>query len=76
MLKRLSQMRSDKFEILIFPCNQFGQQEPGSPDEVARFARSNGFGGIIMSKGSVNGASTRPTFHFLKAYTSKKMINW
>jgi glutathione peroxidase len=30
--------RKNEFEVLGFPCNQFGQQEPGSDSEIERFA--------------------------------------
>ncbi|HET9894487.1 MAG TPA: glutathione peroxidase [Streptosporangiaceae bacterium] len=29
------------FEVLGFPCNQFGAQEPGTPDEIAEFCSTN-----------------------------------
>jgi glutathione peroxidase-family protein len=76
ILKSLSPLRSNKFEILIFPCNQFGAQEPGNPYQISEFATSRGFNGIIMSKGDVNGPNTRPTFEFLKQTTTKKQIGW
>lgn len=76
LLKLLSPLRSNKFEILIFPCNQFGSQEPGNPLQITNFAQSRGYNGIIMSKGDVNGPNTRPTFQFLKQATNKKNINW
>lgn len=34
VLQTLSRLRSEHFEMLIFPCNQFGGQEPGDADEV------------------------------------------
>jgi glutathione peroxidase len=76
LLKSLSPLRSNKFEILILPCNQFGQQEPGDSNQITSFASSRGFNGIILSKGDVNGQNTRPTFQFLKQATGKKQINW
>jgi glutathione peroxidase len=76
LLKSLSTLRSKKFEILIFPCNQFGEQEPGDANQISGFASSRGFNGIILSKGNVNGPDTRPTFQFLKQSTGKKQINW
>jgi glutathione peroxidase-family protein len=76
LLKSLAPLRSNKFEILIFPCNQFGGQEPGNPYQISEFATSRGFSGLIMSKGDVNGPKTRPTFEFLKQTTSKKQIGW
>ena len=76
ILKSLSSLRSNKFEILIFPCNQFGAQEPGDANQITNFASSRGFNGIILSKGDVNGQNTRPTFQFLKQATGKNQINW
>src|SRR5690242_2029770 len=29
------------FEVLAFPCNQFGKQEPGSAEEIAQFCQVN-----------------------------------
>lgn len=63
-------------EVVVFPCNQFGAQEPGNGQEITTFAKSKGFSGIIMSKGDVNGDKTRPTFKFLKDRTAKNYITW
>ena len=76
LLQQLSQMRSDKFEILIFPCNQFGGQEPGDTDEISYFAQQFGYEGLVMEKGDVNGPNTGSTFTFLKRSTDKKRISW
>ncbi len=44
------------FEVLGFPCNQFGAQEPGSPDEIAEFCSVNyGVQFPIFEKIDVNG---------------------
>jgi len=68
--------RSQGLEIVVAPCNQFGQQEPGSPEEITTFANSQEFEGLILAKGDVNGDGTRPLFKYLKEHTSKKHINW
>uniref|UniRef100_A0A6N2N937 Glutathione peroxidase n=1 Tax=Salix viminalis TaxID=40686 RepID=A0A6N2N937_SALVM len=34
----LSKFKGKSFEILAFPCNQFGGQEPGSNPEIKQFA--------------------------------------
>mmetsp|Transcript_27613 Transcript_27613/g.46698 ORF Transcript_27613/g.46698 Transcript_27613/m.46698 type:complete len:131 (-) Transcript_27613:297-689(-) len=67
ILQKLSALRNEMFEIIIFPCNQFGEKEPRSQRDIAFFARKHGFRGVILSKGDVNGVDTRPTFRFLKA---------
>lgn len=53
-------------EILGFPCNQFGGQEPGSDAEIQAFAKSRGAKYPILAKVDVNGASQEPLFDFLK----------
>lgn len=54
-------------EILGFPCNQFGAQEPGSADEIQNFCSTNyGVTFPMFEKVDVNGASADPLFVFLK----------
>ncbi|MCA0373678.1 MAG: glutathione peroxidase [Proteobacteria bacterium] len=54
-------------EILGFPCNQFGAQEPGSADEIGEFCQINyGVSFKMFEKIDVNGANTHPIFKFLK----------
>lgn len=59
--------RDHGFEVLGFPCNQFGNQEPGSADEIGAFCEQNyGVSFPIFAKVDVNGAATHPLFRFLK----------
>jgi len=54
-------------EILGFPCNQFGAQEPGSGDEIASFCEVNyGVTFPLFAKIDVNGAHAAPLYKFLK----------
>jgi glutathione peroxidase len=54
-------------EVLGFPCNQFGGQEPGSSEEIATFCERNyGVSFPMFSKIEVNGPNTHPLFVFLK----------
>lgn len=54
-------------EILGFPCNQFGEQEPGSNEEVVSFCQLNyGVSFPIFSKIEVNGTNAHPLFQYLK----------
>ncbi|KAJ1459774.1 thioredoxin-like protein [Pelagophyceae sp. CCMP2097] len=53
-------------EVLAFPCNQFGGQEPKPIAEVVEFARSLGALYPIMDKVNVNGKDADPLFKFLK----------
>lgn len=55
-------------EVLGFPCNQFGSQEPGSEDEIASFCSLNfGVSFPLFAKIDVNGAQAAPLYQYLKA---------
>jgi len=55
------------FEVLGFPCNQFGEQEPGSAQEIGAFCQRNyGVSFPIFSKIEVNGPGAHPLYKFLK----------
>lgn len=54
-------------EILGFPCNQFGGQEPGSNEEIAQFCETNYSVTFPMyEKIEVNGSGTHPLYKYLK----------
>ena len=54
-------------EILGFPCNQFGAQEPGSAEEIQNFCSANyGVTFPMFEKIDVNGDSTHPLYTYLK----------
>lgn len=54
-------------EILGFPCNQFGAQEPGSAEEIQQFCSANyGVTFPMFEKVDVNGPETHPLYTFLK----------
>jgi len=55
------------FEILGFPCDQFGHQEPGTDAEIAEFCtRTYQVSFPMFAKLAVNGAAAHPLFKFLK----------
>ena len=55
------------FEVLAFPCNQFGKQEPGSNEEIVEFCTTRFSATFpIFSKIDVNGADTHPLYAWLK----------
>ena len=54
-------------EILGFPCNQFGAQEPGSAEQIQSFCSTNyGVTFPMFEKIDVNGDSTHPLYVYLK----------
>ncbi len=55
------------FEVLGFPCNQFGSQEPGNAEQIASFcSRKYGITFPMFAKVDVNGTKAHPLFKFLK----------
>ncbi|KIZ00964.1 hypothetical protein MNEG_6998 [Monoraphidium neglectum] len=54
-------------EVVAFPCNQFGRQESGSPDQIRKFVDTKyGVKFQMMEKVDVNGPSTHPVWQYLK----------
>jgi glutathione peroxidase len=55
-------------EVLGFPCNQFGAQEPGEAEEIGAFCERNyGVAFPMFDKVDVNGADAHPLFRWLTA---------
>lgn len=67
-LEEMYEKYKDKgLEILGFPCNQFGKQDPGSNDEIMEFCQLNyGVSFPMFGKIDVNGNGADPLFQFLK----------
>ena len=68
-LEKLNQKYKDKgLVILGFPCNQFGNQEPGDSKDIAEGCLQNyGVSFPMFSKINVNGKNAHPVFKYLKA---------
>jgi glutathione peroxidase len=61
------QYHQQGLEILAFPCNQFGGQEPGTDTDIQQFCQINyGVSFPVMTKINVNGPDADPLFEFLK----------
>jgi glutathione peroxidase-family protein len=71
-----SQIKNENVQILAFPCNQFGKQEPGTADEIAAFAKSKGVEFKMMQKLDVNGPNTSLIYLYLKSQTDVTAITW
>jgi glutathione peroxidase len=68
-------------EVLAFPSNQFGNQEPGSAAEIATFCERNyGVTFPVFAKVDVNGAHAHPVFRFLtgarRGFFGTRRILW
>lgn len=65
--KLYDQYHEKGLEVLGFPCNQFGQQEPGDATEIASFCDlTYGVNFPMFAKVDVNGENTAPLFEHLK----------
>jgi glutathione peroxidase len=67
-LEKLHEKYKEKgLVVLGFPCNQFGNQEPGSEKEIAEGCLINyGVTFQMFSKVEVNGVNAHPVFKYLK----------
>ena len=67
-LESLYQTYKDRgFEVLAFPSNQFGKQEPGTAREIGAFcSRNYGVSFPVFAKIDVNGPGAHPLYKFLK----------
>ena len=62
------QYRDQGFEILDFPCNQFGHQAPGTNDEIVEFCTLNYHTQFkTFAKIDVNGKEESPLYTYLKS---------
>ncbi|EDL30742.1 glutathione peroxidase 7, partial [Mus musculus] len=78
--RALQQLQRDlgphHFNVLAFPCNQFGQQEPDTNREIENFARRTYSVSFPMfSKIAVTGTGAHPAFKYL-TQTSGKEPTW
>ena len=70
-LQVLSDKYKEQLTIIGVPCNQFGKQEPGSPEEIATFCERNyGVTFPMTEKVDVKGDNQHPLYQWL---TSKNM---
>jgi len=61
-------LHAEGLEVLAFPCNQFGAQEPGSPEQIQSFCERNySVTFPIFEKIEVNGSDTHPFYDYLKS---------
>jgi glutathione peroxidase len=80
-LQELSADLGDKLAVIGFPCNQFGEQEPGDDDDIASFCELNyGVDFPLSVKVDVNGDDAAPLFRYvtgaLPGLFGSKRIKW
>ena len=65
-LQELYDLYIDNLMVIGVPCNQFGAQEPGSPDEIQTFCKKNyGVTFLMTEKISVKGNNQHPLYNWL-----------
>ena len=66
-----SKYHDQGLEILGFPCNQFGDQEPGTEEQIVQFCSATyNVSFPIMEKVEVNGDAVHPVYQWLKSQKS------
>ncbi len=73
--------RDEGFEVLAFPCDQFGHQEPGDAEEIKNFCSLNyDVSFPLFAKIEVNGPSAEPLYRWLKSekagFLGTEAIKW
>lgn len=67
MEKLYRKYKTKGFVVMGFPCNQFGNQEPGKEEEIKKFVEKKyGITFPLFSKVEVNGPRAHPVWKFLK----------
>ncbi|RUO95920.1 phospholipid-hydroperoxide glutathione peroxidase [Jimgerdemannia flammicorona] len=62
-------------EIVAFPCNQFGNQEPGTNEEIKTFVAKYNTKFQMMDKIDVNGSNEHPLYTYLKSQLRGTLID-
>lgn len=80
-LQKLNEAYHENLVIIGVPCNQFGNQEPGSSTEIATFCKKNyGVTFLMTEKIYVKGANQHPLYNWLtnkeQNGISSSTVNW
>ena len=68
---------TEQINVLAFPCDQFGHQEPGSSEEINEFAvEEYGVEFTMMEKIDVNGPQASIVYKYLKSKAGPASIGW
>lgn len=80
-LQKLYETYKDKLMVIGVPCNQFGEQEPGTASEIQTFCKINyGVTFLMTEKVDVNGTNQHPLYQWLtqkiKNGSSSSTVKW
>lgn len=66
--KLYQQYQAQGFQVIAFPCNDFGAQEPGTIEEIQQFCQTNyGVAFEVLDKASILGEQQHPLYRWLTA---------
>lgn len=73
--KLYNEYKNDGLVVLGFPCNQFGNQEKGSSEDIKEFCQVNyGVSFPMFEKIEVNGKNAHPVYKYLKSQLSGGLL--
>ena len=73
-LQKLQDQYEDKLKVIAFPCNDFGFQEPGTDEQIAKFCESNyNVKFPVMSKVNIRSKPAHPIYEWL---SNSKLNGW
>jgi glutathione peroxidase len=73
----LQKIQSDSVVVIGFPCNQFGNQEPGTTEEIKAFCTNiYGITFPISKKVEVNGPNAHEIYKYCKDSTNVTNVGW
>lgn len=75
-LQKLHETYKDKLVVIGLPCNQFGNQEPGSATQIKSFCEKNyGVDFLITEKIDVKGEKQHPLYAWLTQKEKNGLMN-
>lgn len=77
-LQELHKKYADNGLVVIgFPCNQFGEQEPGTDADIKEFCQTNyGVDFLMSTKIDVNGENAHPLFKYMVSQADFDEVPW
>jgi glutathione peroxidase len=75
-LEKVYELYKNKLVIIGFPCNQFGEQEPGTNEEIVSFCKKNyGVTFPLADKIDVKGENIAPIYQWLTQKSKNGVLN-
>ncbi|WP_297090669.1 glutathione peroxidase [uncultured Draconibacterium sp.] len=65
----------NNFEVIAFPCNDFGKQEPGNNQKIKEFCAQYNVSFTVMAKISIKGEAIHPVYRWLTLRTENGVLD-